>query len=399
MPKISIPPTRSNLIRIKKELQFAREGYEILDRKREVLTTELIRMAHDASVLQEEMWKLQAEAYRALEKAQLTMGEEHVEWAALAAHKSVDVQLKFRGIMGVPLPIVEASGGPPEMPYSLGDTSVTLDEASAALGEDVRQLDSARALASTRAVQLCLLIAGVAHARLLERTPDYVAGLSIGAYPAAVIAGALDFADAVRLVSLRGELMQQAYPQGYGMTALIGPDLSTVETLLAEIHRPETPVYLANINADNQTVIAGSDEAMQRVAQRVKGNGIAKRLAVSVPSHCALLERPAQALAEAFVTLKAPRITYLSSTRARPIHDPAQLRDDLAFNMCRVVDWRGTVQSAYERGVRLQIELPPGAVLTGLSRRVFEQGTVIACEGARLDTLQALLEEEDRHHR
>jgi malonate decarboxylase epsilon subunit len=274
-----------------------------------------------------------------------------------------------------------------------------LDEASEALGEDVRQLDSARALASTRGVQLCLLIAGVAHARLLERTPDYVAGLSIGAYPAAVIAGALDFADAVRLVSLRGELMQQAYPQGYGMTALIGPDLSTVETLLAEIHSPETPVYLANINADNQTVIAGSDEAMQRVAQRVKGNGIAKRLAVSVPSHCALLQRPAQTLAEAFVTLKAPRITYLSSTRARPIRDPAQLRDDLAFNMCRVVDWRGTVQSAYERGVRLQIELPPGAVLTGLSRRVFEQGTVIACEGARLDTLQALLEEEDRHHR
>ena len=67
--------------------------------------------------------------------------------------------------------------------------------------------------------------------------------------------------------------------------------------------------------------------------------------------------------------------------------------------MCRVVDWRGTVQSAYERGVRLQIELPPGAVLTGLSRRVFEHGTVIACEGARLDTLQALLEEEERRHR
>jgi malonate decarboxylase epsilon subunit len=106
-------------------------------------------------------------------------------------------------------------------------------------------------------------------------------------------------------------------------------------------------------------------------------------------------------LAEAFaqVSLKAPRITYLSSTRARPIHNPEHLRDDLAFNLCRVVDWRGTVQSAYERGVRLLIELPPGAVLTGLSRRVFEQGTVIACEGARLDTLQALLEEEERRHR
>lgn len=274
-----------------------------------------------------------------------------------------------------------------------------LAEASEALGEDVRRLDSAQALASTRAVQLCLLITGVAHARQLQRTPDFVAGLSIGAYPAAVIAGALDFADAVRLVSLRGELMQQAYPQGYGMTALIGPQLSTVEALLAEIHSPQTPVYLANINADNQTVIAGSDAAMQRVADRIKGNGVAKRLAVSVPSHCALLDEPAQVLARAFVPLRAPRITYLSSTRARPIHNPDQLRDDLAFNMCRIVDWRGTVQSAYERGVRLQIELPPGSVLTGLSRRVFEHGTVIACEGARLDTLQALLEEEERRHR
>ena len=137
MPRINVPPTRSNLIRIKKDLQFAREGYEILDRKREVLTTELIRMAHDASVLQEEMWKTMAEAYRAMEKAQLTMGREHVEWAALAAHKSVDVQLKYRGIMGVPLPVVEASGGPPEMLYSLGDTSATLDEASAAFREVV----------------------------------------------------------------------------------------------------------------------------------------------------------------------------------------------------------------------------------------------------------------------
>ncbi|OPA82666.1 malonate decarboxylase subunit epsilon [Pseudomonas fluorescens] len=274
-----------------------------------------------------------------------------------------------------------------------------LDEASQALGEDARALDGAKALESTRAVQLCLLIAGVAHARLLQHTPDYVAGLSIGAYPAAVIAGALDFADAVRLVSLRGELMQQAYPQGYGMMAIIGPQLATVEALLADIHSPDTPVYLANINADNQTVIAGSDAAIALVARRIHGNGVAKRLAVSVPSHCALLEQPARTLAQAFVPLTTPRITYLSSTRARPIQNPEQLRDDLAFNMCRVVDWRGTVQSAVERGVRLQIELPPGTVLTGLSRRVFEQGTVIACEGARLDTLQALLQEEERRHR
>ena len=131
MPRISVPPTRSNLIRMKKELQFAREGYQILDRKREVLTTELVRMAHDATELQKEMWLLQDQAYATLEKAQLTMGEEHVEWAALAAHKSVDVQLSFRGIMGVAVPTIKASGTPPEMPYSLGDTSATLDDAYA----------------------------------------------------------------------------------------------------------------------------------------------------------------------------------------------------------------------------------------------------------------------------
>jgi len=278
----------------------------------------------------------------------------------------------------------------------------TLNEASDWLGEDVTQLDSAEALRSTRAVQLCLLIAGVAASRQLAMAPDYVAGLSIGAYPAAVVAGALGFSDALHLVSLRGELMQQAYPQGYGMTAIIGLELATVEDLLVQVHSADAPVYLANINADNQVVIAGSDAAMKTVAELAKGcgAGLAKRLAVSVPSHCPLLEAPAQQLAEAFakVPLQTPKVGYLSGSRARPLIKPEALRDDLAFNMCRIVDWRGTVQSAYERGVRLQIELPPGAVLTGLARRVFEQGSVIAFDGARLDTLQALMREEESRH-
>ncbi|EQM71020.1 malonate decarboxylase subunit epsilon [Pseudomonas solani] len=273
-----------------------------------------------------------------------------------------------------------------------------LDEASAALGEDVLALDSAEALQGTRAVQLCLLITGVACARLLleeSPAPDYVAGLSIGAYGAAVATGALEFADALRLVALRGELMQQAYPQGFGMTAIGGLDLGTLERLIAEA---EGPVFLANINADNQQVIAGSDAAMAAVAARARGlgAGLAKRLAVSVPSHCALLEAPARELAAAFAEaqLRRPAIGYLSGTTARPIHDPERLRDDLAFNMCRVVDWHGTLRNAYERGVRLHIELPPGAVLSGLARRVFDQGTVIAFQGTRRDTLDALLRRE-----
>jgi len=132
MAHINVPPTRSNLLRMKQELQFAREGYEILDRKREVLTTELIRLAHDAEQLQTEVWKLVAAAYGALEQAKLTMGQERVEWAALSVNETVDVHLKLRGVMGVPIPVVEARGKPREMPYSLGDTSATLDEASVA---------------------------------------------------------------------------------------------------------------------------------------------------------------------------------------------------------------------------------------------------------------------------
>jgi len=283
--------------------------------------------------------------------------------------------------------------------------SECLIEASDALNEDVLLLDTAQALQSTRAVQLCLLIAGVACSRVLMAQggqPDFVAGLSIGAYPAAVISGALGFADAVRLVALRGELMQAAYPEGYGMTALIGLDQAVVEQLIAQVHTPQTPVYLANINADNQFVIAGSVEAMAQVAALAKAQGAAtaKRLAVSVPSHCELLAKPAQTLAEAFgqVSVQAPSIRYLSGSTARPVLVADKLRDDLAFNMCRVIDWRSTVQTAYERGVRLQIELPPGTVLTGLARRVFEQGSAVAFQGARLDTLSALSREEERRN-
>jgi V/A-type H+/Na+-transporting ATPase subunit D len=138
--QIKIPPTRSNLIRTRQELKFAREGYEILDQKRVMLAKELVRLANDAERLEAEMSQLTAAAYRALEKARLTMGREHVEWAALAVNKTVDVQLKYRGVMGIALPLIEASGQPPEMSYSLGDTAVTLDEASTLFREVLSRL-------------------------------------------------------------------------------------------------------------------------------------------------------------------------------------------------------------------------------------------------------------------
>jgi V/A-type H+-transporting ATPase subunit D len=135
MARLDVPPTRSNLLRIQEELQFAQEGYDILDRKREVLTTELMRLAHDAEALQREVWERLDKAYRALEDARLTMGQEHIEWAALAVNKTVEVEVKNRGVMGVPVPTVEAHGESAEMPYSLGDTMATLDGAGATFRE------------------------------------------------------------------------------------------------------------------------------------------------------------------------------------------------------------------------------------------------------------------------
>lgn len=132
MIRIDVAPTRSNLIRIKQELQFAREGHEILDRKREALTAELIQVAHEAEQLQQKVWAQLISAYAAMERAQLLMGREGVEWAALAASKTLDVTTKFRGVMGVTIPVIEAHGELPEMVYSLGDVSTTLDEATTA---------------------------------------------------------------------------------------------------------------------------------------------------------------------------------------------------------------------------------------------------------------------------
>ncbi|MGL4427921.1 MAG: malonate decarboxylase subunit epsilon [Silvania sp.] len=255
------------------------------------------------------------------------------------------------------------------------------------LGAEADLLDAADALQHTRAVQLSLLIAGVAWARELERrgvAPDIVSGLSIGAYPAAVIAGALEFTDALRLVALRGDLMEQAYPQGYGLTAIMGLTMAQVESLIAG-----TGTYIANLNAETQIVIAGSDEAMATVATRAleKGANKAQRLAVSVPSHCELLAEPAQKLVQAFseVTLSRPRCAYLSGSTGRVLWQPEKIADDLAMNMARTVRWQEAVISANEREARLAIEMPPGGVLTCLTRQAAWDGEAISLERSGVD--------------
>ncbi|MEG0487882.1 MAG: malonate decarboxylase subunit epsilon, partial [Acinetobacter sp.] len=234
-----------------------------------------------------------------------------------------------------------------------------LDRASVALQRDVLTLDQPEALRSTEAVQLCLYLAGyISSAMLLDEQvqPDYVAGLSIGAWTAAAVAGVYSFEQGLKLVSLRGRLMQEAYPSGYGMTAIINADKSQVSQWVADVYQQLGNIYVANLNAANQIVISGSEIAMQQVIEIAKNQGaIAKKLNVSVPSHCELLDAQAQQLVQAMaqIDLNPAKFKYLSGTSARLIYGAEQVKEDLIFNMCRTIDWESTVQAAWERGVRL----------------------------------------------
>lgn len=282
----------------------------------------------------------------------------------------------------------------PGMLQNLPERDAIMAQVRSVLGDETDLLDTHSALRHTRAVQLCLLIAGVAWARDLERNgvePDMVSGLSIGAFPAAVIAGVLSFEDALKLVALRGDLMEQAYPEGYGLTAIVGLLLGQVEALVEG-----SGTYIANINAEQQIVIAGREEDMAQVAQKAlaKGAQKARQLAVSVPSHCTLLNEPAQKLKQAFdgVSVNRPRRAYLSGSTGRVLWQPEQIAEDLALNMARTVRWRDAMVAANERDVRLAIEMPPGSVLSGLTRQAFREGVTVCREQNSVAVISRLAE-------
>lgn len=277
----------------------------------------------------------------------------------------------------------------------------TLTETHEVLGADPLQLDTAEAFRSSMAVQLCLLIAGVAMARRLVASggcPDMVAGLSIGAYPAAVVAGALDYRDAVSLVARRGKLMDDSYPHGYGMAAVIGLRQQQLEGLIAQVHTSTDPVYLANLNAEQQFVIAGADGALRAVMDLALTHGASKaeRLAVSVPSHCELFNDATLKMQAAFtdVKLRRPQIQFFSSSAARLLWDPVRIADDLATNMARQVHWADTARLVWERGARLAIEMPSGQVLSNLTAPVFSDGRVVCCENTSIETILTLIKRE-----
>ena len=267
-----------------------------------------------------------------------------------------------------------------------------LKQASDILNENILLLDQADSLKSTYSVQLCLYVAGVISSELLQEydvKPKFVAGLSIGAWAAATVANVIRFEDGLKLVAKRAQLMQQAYPEGYGMTAIMGVDHQQVEQWIDQAQQNKQ-VFIANLNTDNQVVISGSEQAMKQVVGYAKQNGAtAKKVEISVPSHCALLKKQAQQLACFMeeIPTQQPTIQYLSGTSARLLRTNTQIVDDLAFNMSHMIDWHNTVQAAWERGARLQIEALPGTVLTGLARKVFKEGTLLSFQNTQIENL------------
>jgi len=270
----------------------------------------------------------------------------------------------------------------------------TLDESDAALGLDVLTLDSAQALLSTRNVQLSVLIAGVAVVRALAQEGmqvDAAAGLSVGAFGAAVACGALGFADALALVEIRGECMERAYPKGYGMAAIGGLDERQVAAILERVGGAGAQIYIANVNAPTQVVVSGADPALDAAMKlaRERGARRAERLAVTTPSHSPLLHAVAERLAAAMRTIEfhTPQLLYVSNRRARAVRDAAGVREDLILNVENVVHWHDSVTVLYELGMRFFVEPPPGQVLTRLAREAFPTARAIAAEEAPIRSI------------
>jgi malonate decarboxylase epsilon subunit len=266
----------------------------------------------------------------------------------------------------------------PEMLHHLmpdQDTEAVVREMSGALGFDVLSLDTANALKSTIGVQLSLLAAGVATARCLLNLgirPSVVAGMSVGAFAAAVIADAISLSDAAKLVKSRAEQMERLHPSGYGMAAIIGLSETQISSIIEDVTSDAQPVFISNLNAPRQIVVAGFVRAIEAVLARAHALGAHKTelLRVSVPSHCPLMESVAHSLNQQLqdIEVRDPKCVYISNMRARVVRSANGVQDDLANNIGHTVRWHEATVVAQQLGSQMYIEMPPGHVLSDLVR-------------------------------
>ncbi|WP_337155079.1 ACP S-malonyltransferase [Proteus terrae] len=260
----------------------------------------------------------------------------------------------------------------------------TFAQASDVLGYslwDLVQNGPEEELNKTWKTQPALLAASVAIWRVWQekqgKMPQMMAGHSLGEYSALVCAGVIDFAAAIKLVELRGQLMQEAVPAGTGaMYAIIGLDNDAIAKACEEAAQGQV-VSPVNFNSPGQVVIAGNKEAVERAGVLCKEAG-AKRalpLAVSVPSHCALMKPAADKLAVALqeIEFKQPEIQVVNNVDVIAQTDTNAIREALVRQLYNPVRWTETVELIAEKGITQLLEIGPGKVLTGLTKRISKE--------------------------
>lgn len=269
----------------------------------------------------------------------------------------------------------------------------TFAEASDTLGYDLWKLvqeGPAEELNKTWQTQPALLAASVAIYRVWQQEdgaqPAMMAGHSLGEYSALVCAGVLDFKQAIRLVELRGKLMQEAVPAGTGaMSAIIGLDNDAIAKACEESAQGEV-VSPVNFNSPGQVVIAGNKDAVERAGAACKAAG-AKRalpLPVSVPSHCALMKPAADKLAIALqgIAFNTPQFPVVNNVDVKTETSPDAIRDALVRQLYSPVRWSESVEFMAGEGIEHLLEVGPGKVLTGLTKRIVDTMTAAAINDA-----------------
>lgn len=268
----------------------------------------------------------------------------------------------------------------------------TFAEASNVLGYDLWQLcqkGPAEELNQTMVTQPAMLTASVALWRQWfvagGPRPEFLAGHSLGEYSALVAAESLDFVEAVKLVRLRGELMQEAVPAGEGkMAAILGLEDADVVAACEEAANGDV-VAAVNFNAPGQVVIAGSVAAVDRAIDACKAKGARKAmpLPVSVPSHCALMKGAAEELAEALddVRFSDSVIPVIQNVNAAPESDSATLKANLLKQLYSPVLWADSVRTLVKNDVSIAFECGTGKVLAGLAKRIDRGLAVHGVEG------------------
>lgn len=265
----------------------------------------------------------------------------------------------------------------------------TFREASAILGEDLWALAAegpAEALAQTVVTQPLMLTAGVACWRAWVAgggaMPAFFAGHSLGEYSALVAAGALRFEDALPLVRLRAQAMQEAVPEGTGgIAAIVGLADDLIAQVCAEAAQGEV-LEAANLNSPGQIVIAGHRAAVERgmAAAKARGAKLARMLPMSAPSHCSLMKPAADRLRErlAGVPVAVPKVPVVQNADVASFDDPDRIRRALVEQLFRPVRWVETVRHLHANGVARIVECAPGKVLAGLVKRTVDGVEAVA---------------------